>query len=212
MGERKLSKSETNFNKFERGQVQIQRVNDTFHFSVFNLSSQWLPLWAEFSYEGWIDWFHLPHSLPLKMLCMDCQLGITTDRHCSKQADVPMKSLMDKLWAWSMETGLSCELQILTVTVQHSTCWNSPQNLLNWLDLNSGCVSESNTKSDALWSSHGALGYNGGKDCLIWIVHTNLTGLEREVYLKISQDFNILSGYKNGVFFSCSSPPMRSRL
>lgn len=102
MGERKLSKSETNFNKFERGQVQTQRVNDTFRFSVFNLSSQWLSLQAEFSYEGWIDWFHLPHSLPLKMLCMDCQLGITTDRHCSKQADVPMKPLMDKLQAWSM--------------------------------------------------------------------------------------------------------------
>lgn len=44
MGERKLSKSETNFNKFERGQVQMWRLNDTFHFSVFNLSSQWLPL------------------------------------------------------------------------------------------------------------------------------------------------------------------------
>lgn len=52
MGERKLSKSETNFNKFERGQVQTQRVNDTFCFSVFNLSRQRLSLQAEFSYEG----------------------------------------------------------------------------------------------------------------------------------------------------------------
>lgn len=43
-GERKLSKSETNFNKFERGQVQMQRVNNTFHFTVFNLTSPWLSL------------------------------------------------------------------------------------------------------------------------------------------------------------------------
>lgn len=38
-GERKLSKSETNFNKFERGQVQMQWINTTCCFAVFNLQS-----------------------------------------------------------------------------------------------------------------------------------------------------------------------------
>ncbi|GAB0202690.1 lipoxygenasey domain-containing protein 1 [Grus japonensis] len=39
IGERKLSKSEMNFNKFEREWVQMQQLNNTFYFAVFNLTS-----------------------------------------------------------------------------------------------------------------------------------------------------------------------------
>lgn len=145
------------------------------------------------------------------MLCMDCQLGITTDRHCcSKQADVPMKSLMDKLWAWSWKLAgaVSCRFPQSLCSWFACTQYILEFSLLNCWDLNFSCIWENNTKSDALWSSHGSPGHDGGKDCLIWIVHTNLTGFE--IWLKVSQDFNILSGCTSGVY--CSSPPSRSRL
>lgn len=39
-GERKLSKSETNFNKFERAQVQMILIDNIFHIAVLKQSDE----------------------------------------------------------------------------------------------------------------------------------------------------------------------------